>query len=70
MIEDRHFKPTATIRLKREESEEEKKTNRPVITTIIQHPCGSLAKSLPHETKYGEEKRQNYHYGSFKNPRK
>jgi len=69
MIEDMHLKPTATIRLKREESEEEK-TNRPFITTIIQHACGSLAKALPHETKYGEEKRQNYHYVSFKNPRK
>lgn len=49
MIEDMHVKPTATIRLKREEIEEEKKMNRLVITSIIQHPRGSLAEALPHE---------------------
>lgn len=49
MIEDMHLKPTAAIRLKREEIEEEKKMNRLVITSIIQHPCGSLAEALPHE---------------------
>lgn len=54
MIEDMRLKPTATIRLKREESKESK-TNRPVITTILQHPCETLAKALPREAKYEEE---------------